>query len=126
MTAKKKYYAIKQGRDVSNLIVDTWEECKKYVQGVPAQHKSFKTRQEAEMYLQGIEQNEIKIKSPKRKPKKKNGMITVQSTIPKDLYEKFLNRCLQLDADDKKLFNNLVIESLEEWVEDSFIPLSKP
>ena len=39
-------------------------------------------------------------------------MITVQSTIPKDLYEKFLNRCLQLDADDKKLFNNLVIESL--------------
>lgn len=118
MAAKKKYYAIKQGRDVSNLIVDTWEECKKYVQGVPAQHKSFKTRQEAEMYLQGIEQNEIKIKSPKRKPKKKKGMITVQSTIPKDLYEKFLNRCLQLDADDKKLFNNLVIESLEEWVED--------
>ena len=78
------------------------------------------------MYLKGIEQNEIKIKSSKRKPKKKNGMITVQSTIPKDLYEKFLNRCLQLDADDKKLFNNLVIESLEEWVEDSFIPLSKP
>ena len=118
MAAKKKYYAIKQGRDVSNLIVDTWEECKKYVEGVPAQHKSFKTRQEAEMYLKGIEQDEIKIKSNKRKPKKKKGMITLQSSIPKDLYEKFLNRCLQLDADDKKLFNNLVIESLEEWVED--------
>ncbi|MEG0085634.1 MAG: RNase H1/viroplasmin domain-containing protein [Niameybacter sp.] len=120
MATKKKYYAIKQGKDVSNLIVDTWEECKKYVEGVPAQHKSFKTRHEAEMYLKGIEQTkaEIKTKSNKRKPKKKKGMITVQSTIPKELYEKFFNRCLQLDADEKKLFNNLIIESLEEWIED--------
>lgn len=117
MAEKKKYYAIKQGRNVSNLIVDTWEECKKYVEGVPAKHKSFKTRQEAEMYLNGIEQVNIKTNSPKIKPQKK-GMITVQSTIPKDLYEKFSNRCLQLDADEKKLFNNLVIELLEEWMED--------
>ena len=118
MAAKKKYYAIKQGRDVSNLIVNTWEECKKYVEGVPAQHKSFKTRQEAEMYLKGIEKAEVKNTSPKKKTKKKKGMITVKSAIPKDIYEKFLNRCTDLGADEKRIFSNLIIESLEEWVED--------
>ncbi|MGL4911795.1 MAG: viroplasmin family protein [Romboutsia sp.] len=120
MATKKKHYAIKKGNNVSNLIVGTWEECKKYVDGVPAQYKSFKTQEEAEMYLQGTGQAKAEVKTTpkKRKPKKKKGMITLQSSIPKELYEAFLKRCLQLDANEKKLFNNLVIESLEEWIEE--------
>ena len=118
MAAKKKYYAIKKGNNVSNLIVETWEECKKYVEGVPAQHKSFKTKEEAEMYLKGIEQVKVKNAPKKRKTKIKKGTITVHSAIPKDLYEKFLNRCTDLGADEKRIFSNLIIESLEEWVED--------
>lgn len=118
MAAKKKYYAIKKGNNVNNLIVDTWEECKKYVEGVPAQHKSFKTKEEAEMYLKGTEQVEVKNTQHKPKTNKKKGMITVQSTIPKDIYEKFLNRCTDLGADEKRIFSNLIIESLKEWVED--------
>lgn len=50
----------------------------------------------------------------KKKSKKNKGMITLQSTIPKDLYEKFLKRCSQLEASEKKILNNLMIESLEE------------
>lgn len=85
MAVKKKYYAIKKGKDVSNLIVNTWEECKRYVEGVPSQHKSFKTKQEAEIYLKGAEQVQVENDSQK----KNKGMITLQSTIPKDLYVKF-------------------------------------
>lgn len=70
------------------------------------------------MYLKGTEQVKVKNAPKKRKTKKKKGTITVHSAIPKDLYEKFLNRCTDLGADDKRIFSNLIIESLEEWVED--------
>lgn len=54
----KKVYAIKEGYDfekeekIKNIIVDTWDECLKYVKGVSgARYKSFPSRQEAEVYL---------------------------------------------------------------------------
>ncbi|MBA5851280.1 viroplasmin family protein [Clostridium sp. cel8] len=55
---KKKFYAIKKGYDfknnknIENLIVDSWAECLKYVKGAKgAVYKSFKSRDEAEDYL---------------------------------------------------------------------------
>jgi len=54
-----KYYAIKEGfdfvsnKEVKDLILCSWDECLKYVKGAKgAKYKSFKTRQEAEDYLE--------------------------------------------------------------------------
>lgn len=53
---KVKYYAIKtiDGKKV-NKIYSTWDECKKIVEHHNAKHKSFKTKEAAEAYLNGCE-----------------------------------------------------------------------
>ena len=52
--AKKKFYAVKQGRKTGMFL--TWDECKKQVMGYPgAIYKSFGTEAEAKEYL-GIRQ----------------------------------------------------------------------
>ncbi len=54
----KKIYAIKEGFDfennirVENKLLNSWDECLKYVKGVKgAKYKSFTSREEAEEYL---------------------------------------------------------------------------
>lgn len=52
----KKYYAVKKG--INTGIFDTWEDCQKQVKGFPgANYKSFKTKEEAEHYINNIESN---------------------------------------------------------------------
>lgn len=51
---KKNFYAIRKGKNVENLIVDNWEECKRYVIGYPSIFKGFKTEKEAKKYLKSI------------------------------------------------------------------------
>jgi ribonuclease HI len=53
-----KFYAIKEGYDssnkkkVENIVVNTWDECLKYVKGVKgAKYKSFKTLEEARNFF---------------------------------------------------------------------------
>ncbi|MDD5794353.1 ribonuclease H family protein [Clostridium sp. HCP1S3_B4] len=53
-----KIYAIKEGNDpltkkkVQNIMVNSWDECLKYVKGIKgAKYKSFKTKKEAEEYF---------------------------------------------------------------------------
>lgn len=48
--AKKKYYAVRDGRTIG--IFESWEECKKQTEGYQgAEYKSFSTREEALAYL---------------------------------------------------------------------------
>ena len=48
--AKKKFYAVRQGRKIGMFL--TWDECKKQVMGYPgAIYKSFGTEAEAKEYL---------------------------------------------------------------------------
>ena len=50
MAQKKKYYAVRQGRTIG--IFDTWDECKKQVDGYSgAEYKSFQTEEEAKCYI---------------------------------------------------------------------------
>lgn len=57
--AKKKYYAVKTGR--STGIFDTWEKCKKQIEGYSgAIYKSFSNYEDAEKFLNGNEKNELK------------------------------------------------------------------
>ncbi|EDS77483.1 viroplasmin family protein [Clostridium massiliodielmoense] len=58
----KKVYAIKEGFDfaqnkkIENMIVDTWDECLKYVKGVKgAKYKSFQKLSDAKEYIEGGE-----------------------------------------------------------------------
>ncbi len=54
---KKKYYAVRVGKNGPG-IYETWEACKKQVFGVArAVYKSFPTREEAEAFIQGWENN---------------------------------------------------------------------
>ena len=49
--AKKKFYAVRQGRKTGMFL--TWDECKKQVMGYPgAIYKSFGTEAEAKEYLE--------------------------------------------------------------------------
>lgn len=50
----KKYYAIKKGKGVQDLIVESWDVCSKLVLGYDSTYKSFLTREEAELFLKNI------------------------------------------------------------------------
>lgn len=56
---KKNYYAIKIGNNAKNLIVDSWENCKKYVIGYPSIYKGFKNYRQAKKYLESITNNQV-------------------------------------------------------------------
>lgn len=46
-----KFYAIREGRQ-AGIIVGTWDECKRLVDGYPgAKYKSFRSEKEAQKYL---------------------------------------------------------------------------
>lgn len=50
MAQKKKYYAVRQGKNVGVFL--TWDECKKQVMGYSgAEYKSFLTEEEAKAYI---------------------------------------------------------------------------
>lgn len=52
--AKRKYYAVKKGKETG--IFQTWEECKRQVEGYSgAVYKSFGTEEEAKAYLLNAE-----------------------------------------------------------------------
>lgn len=54
--AKKKYYAVRVGRDGPGVYT-TWDACREQVYGVTrAVYKSFPTQEEAEAFIQGWEQ----------------------------------------------------------------------
>ena len=54
MAKKSKYYAVARGLEGAK-IYDTWEECELNVIGVKnSRYKSFKTKEEAEQWIQLI------------------------------------------------------------------------
>lgn len=61
MSGKTKYYAIKVGRDVTDKIVTSWEECEKLVIGYPSVYKSFKTEKEAKSYIKNTTEKQVEI-----------------------------------------------------------------
>lgn len=59
---KRKYYAIKEGKGVENLIVRTWQECKELVHGYDSIYKSFNKLEDAKKYLEEVEVDEVRKK----------------------------------------------------------------
>ena len=60
------YYAIRVGAGVKNKIVESWEECKRLVYNYPAVYKKFKTREQAERYLELTDREVIQLQQIKK------------------------------------------------------------
>ncbi|KPI48390.1 RNase H1/viroplasmin domain-containing protein [Clostridioides difficile] len=94
---EKKYYAIKEGRGVENLIVRTWTECKELVHGYNSVYKSFANLEDANKYLKEV--NVAKVKE-QAKHQIENKKIIKQTTkhiegfrISNEMYEDLEIRC---------------------------------
>lgn len=113
---KTKFYAIKEGNGVSNLIVNTWDECSKLVLGYNSVYKSFKTREEAEKYLNIVNTEEIKEKTIKTKEVKKykrGNKEVIRVDLAKDIYEKFIIKCDDVGMSKEKVIR----EMIKEWLD---------
>lgn len=112
---KTKYYAIKEGKGVKDLIVNTWEECSKLVLGYNSVYKSFLTKEEAERYLKGVNVAKMKEKAIKGMEAKKRQKATtkvISVRIDKNLYDDFLEKCSKLELTKEKVIK----EMIEEWL----------
>ena len=112
---KRKYYAIKYGKGVKHKIVNTWDECSKLVLGYPAVYKSFLTLEEAKEYLGKADVTKVReqVKAGiKKKEKLKSTTKLVQARLPKELYEKFEEKCKEYEWETDKAIINLI----KEWV----------
>lgn len=62
----KKFYAVRNGRKIG--IFNTWDECNAQVKGYKgAEYKSFKTREEAELYVKNEEKKVFNFETDKIK-----------------------------------------------------------
>lgn len=89
----KKFYAIKIGNNVKDLIVTTWEECQKYVIGYPAIYKGFDDKWSAEEYLNSMDEASVKrnlaIKQQFADTRKKSKYIKKEDKVLKEIYTKY-------------------------------------
>lgn len=94
---EKKYYAIKEGKGVENIIVRTWSECKELVHGYNAVYKSFTNLEYANKYLE--EENITKVKGQaihkieKKKLIKQTTKHIAGFRISNEMYGDLENRC---------------------------------
>ena len=115
-----KWYAIKDGKDVKNIIVTSWDECKVLVLGRNSIYKSFLSEEEAKRYLNKIDDRDVQrikdrtakmiIKSKERKSTTKplNGL-----RIPSELYEIIEAKAERNNVDIEKL----IVEALQVFFE---------
>ena len=115
-----KWYAIKDGKNVKNIIVTSWDECKVLVLGRNSIYKSFLSEEEAKRYLNKIDDRDVQrikdrtakmiVKSKERKSTTKplNGL-----RIPSELYEIIEAKAERNNVDIEKL----IIEALQVFFE---------
>lgn len=113
---KTKFYAIRKGNGVKNIIVNTWVECSKLVLGYNAEYKSFKTEEEAENYLLGNLEIKAKNKSGsdtknKEEPKVSNRK-PIKIYLDDDILVKFNEKCSELNIGKNKAIEMLI----DEWI----------
>lgn len=107
MPEKKKYYAIKVGKNVTDKIVNSWEECKELVIGYPSVYRSFKSRKEAELYIKNMTDEKIEIQlmwnEIHRKHRLKEKLeMTLGFKIPMYIAEELMNT--DLTCNKEKIF----------------------
>lgn len=112
-TKKQKYYAIKEGFGVKNIILENWTETEKLVKGYPSVYKSFFTREEAEKYLDNVDVNKVQDQMKKgieHKKKLKSTTKLIQVRIPIELANRFSKECSRLDHTEESMLIDLIKE----------------
>ena len=113
--AKSKFYAIKDGIGVKDIIVTSWDECSKLVLGYNAVYKSFRTEEEAKKYLGSVDVEKVKEQAKKGMEDRKIKKETIRSLsirLPKEMYNDFEEKCSSLNLDKDKAIFML----LDEWL----------
>lgn len=111
----KKFYAIKEGIGVKDIIVRSWDECSKLVLGYNAVYKSFLTEDEAKKYLGSVDADTVKkqtIKGMEAKKIRKETTNTLSVRLPKEVYKDFIDKCNNINIDKDKAVKMLI----EEWI----------
>lgn len=113
---RKKYYAIKEGNGVENIIVRSWSQCSKLVLGYKAVYKSFLTEEEALKYLDTVDVEKVKEQTKKGIELKKIRKETTRAftiRLDKKLYDDFIAKCDAFEMSKEKMIE----EMIKEWVE---------
>ena len=113
--AKSKFYAIKDGIGVKDIIVISWSECSKLVLGYNSVYKSFFTEEEAKKYLDNVDVERVREQAKKGMEQKKIKKETTRSLtirLPKETYKDFEEKCSNLDLDINKPIFRLIYEWL--------------
>lgn len=113
--SKVKFYAIKDGIGVKDIIVTSWSECSKLVLGYNAVYKSFLTEEEAKKYLGDVDVKLVKEQAKKGMEQKKIKKETTRSLtirLPKEMYKDFEEKCSSMNLDPDKAIFMLV----DEWI----------
>ena len=116
-----KYYAIKQGRGITNKIVRSWDECKELTHGYKSIYKSFKTEEEALEYLNITDVTKtLKVNDEAIRYTKSRKSNTVSVThflkgvrVDKSVVEAFERKCLDINVSKEVILESL----LKEWTE---------
>ena len=94
---QNKYYAIKEGKGVENLIVRTWTECKELVHGYNAVYKSFNNLEDAKKYMEEVDV--IKVREQKQFARNKRDRLKKTTKhingfrISNEMYSDLEDRC---------------------------------
>lgn len=113
--AKSKFYAIKDGIGVKDIIVTSWSECSKLVLGYNAVYKSFPTEEEAKKYLGSVDVEKVKEQAKKGMEERKIKKETTRSfniRLPKEMYKEFEKQCNSMDLDKEKA----ILLLIDEWL----------
>lgn len=112
---KAKFYAIKDGIGVKDIIVTSWNECSKLVLGYNAVYKSFRTEEEAKNYLGSVDVEKVKEQAKKGMEERKIRKETTRSfsvRLPKEMYKDFEEKCSSMNLDKDKAIFMLI----DEWI----------
>ncbi|WP_394857246.1 ribonuclease H1 domain-containing protein [Clostridium paraputrificum] len=112
---KAKFYAIKDGIGVKDIIVNSWNECSKLVLGYNAVYKSFRTEEEAKKYLGSVDVEKVKEQAKKGMEDRKIKKETTRSfsiRLPKEMYKDFEEKCSSMNLDKDKAIFMLI----DEWI----------
>ena len=113
---RKKYYAIKEGKGVKNIIVRSWAECAKLVLGYNSVYKSFLTEEEALSYLNKVDVEKVKDQTKKGIERKKIRKETTRSLnvrLDKKLYDEFVSKCNKIGLSKEQIITSMI----KEWIE---------
>ena len=113
---KQKYYAVKIGKNTTDKIFNTWEECKPLVTGCKSVYKSFIAEEDAKHYLKVVDSAMVIEQTKKGMEKHKKLKATtrlIQARIPKELHDQFIKKCEEMEQDTSMVILNMI----KEWIE---------